>query len=222
MQAWIWFVVAFLVAVPLIVVGMVWIFKEKDKPSERKKESVSLPSNEEEIVVAEGFCTRFVNNTRVLLNIKALDGSQYDLPPLRETCVSLPDFEDVLVFLDQIPMFVVDKKLLSNPKVYIGSITTLDIMYQDLNGFLPVMDIPLIRIHNLTLVPLVFGNVSVPPNSAVQYKGSEGNGLAFGTVLQDSANIFRSVVLQKRVSDVYFGVVSSKPPALFSTQRFPQ
>ncbi|AHA45991.1 putative secreted protein [Insectomime virus] len=221
MQAWIWFVVALLIAVPILVIGLIWFLRRKDKTPD-KKSSVSLPSIDDDIVVSEGFCTKFVNNTRAPLNIKTLDGRQHDLPPLRETCVSLPDFEDVLVFLDQVPIFVVDKKLLSNPKVYLGSTTTLDIMYQDLNGFLPVMDIPLIRIHNLSLVPLAFGNVSVPPSSTVEYKGSEGNGLAFGTVLEDLTGIFRSIVLQKRVSDIYFGVVSSKPPALFSTQRFPQ
>lgn len=222
MQAWIWFVVVLFIALPIIVVGLVLFLRRKDEEIKDRKETVSFPKEEEQIVVAEGFCTKFVNNTRVLLNIKTLDGKQYDLPPLKETCVSLPDFEDVIVFLDQLPMFVVDKKLLSNPRVYLGSSTTLDIMYQDLNGFLPVMDIPLIRIHNLSLVPLVFGNLSVPPNTTIEYKGTEGNGLAFGTVLQDSAGIFRSIVLQKRVSDVYFGIVSSKPPALFSTQRFPQ
>lgn len=222
MQAWLWFFAAFLIAAVILSLGLVWFLKRKEEYTKDKKESIFLPSNEEEIVIAKGFCTKFVNNTRVLLNIKTLDGRQHELPPLKETCVSLPDFEDVIIFLDQVPIFIVDKKLLSNAKVYVGSSTTLDIMYQDLNGFLPVMDIPLIRIHNLSLVPLVFGNLSVPPNSTVQYKGTEGNGLAFGTVLQDSQGIFRSVVLQQRVSDVYFGVVSSKPPALFSTQRFPQ
>ncbi|ALX27576.1 putative secreted protein [Golden Marseillevirus] len=222
MQAWLWFVVALLAVTPLVVFLLIWMLRRDEKKKE-ERESVSLPSFEEEgVEVSPGFNTTFVNNTRVKLNIKALNGKQFDLAPLSATKVSLPDFEDVVIFWEQVPIFVVDKRLLSNSRVYLGSTTTLDIMYQDLNGFLPVMDIPVLRIHNLTLVPLVFGNVSVPPSSTVEYKGTEGNGLAFGTVIQDSTGVFRSVTLQQRVSDIFFGVVSSKPPALFSTQRFPQ
>ncbi|BAU80225.1 conserved putative secreted protein [Tokyovirus A1] len=219
MQAWIWFVVLFLIVGIVAALGVGWfVLWKKDEPQKRTAESVRFPSSDEVVDVADGFGVVFSNKTRLPLNIKAMGGKQFDLPPLQETMVFLPDFEDVLVFFDQIPIFVVDKKLLSNGKVYLGATTTLNIIYEDMNGFLPVMDIPVLRIHNLSLFPLTFGNVQVPPNTTVSYKGTEGNGIAFGTVLQDYAGIFRSVVVQQKISDVYFGIVSNKLPALFSTQ----
>ncbi|ADB04079.1 hypothetical protein MAR_ORF307 [Marseillevirus marseillevirus] len=219
MQAWIWFVVLFLIVGALLASLVAWLVLRKDKKEEKQAtETVRFPSSDEVVDVAEGFGVVFSNKTRIPLNIKSLGGRQFELPPLQETRVFLPDFEDVLVFVDQIPIFVVEKKLLSNGKVYLGATTTLNVIYEDLNGFLPVMDIPVLRIHNLSLFPLTFGNFQVPPNTTAEYKGTEGNGIAFGTVLQDDAGIFRSVVIQQKISDIYFGIVSNKLPALFSTQ----
>ncbi|AGV01670.1 hypothetical protein C8_321 [Cannes 8 virus] len=219
MQAWIWFVVLFLIVGALLASLVAWFVLRKDKKEEKQAtETVRFPSSDEVVDVAEGFGVVFSNKTRIPLNIKSLGGRQFELPPLQETRVFLPDFEDVLVFVDQIPIFVVEKKLLSNGKVYLGATTTLNVIYEDLNGFLPVMDIPVLRIHNLSLFPLTFGNFQVPPNTTAEYKGTEGNGIAFGTVLQDDAGIFRSVVIQQKISDIYFGIVSNKLPALFSTQ----
>lgn len=219
MQAWIWFIVLFLIIGILFAVGLGWfMLKKKDIPQKQTTGSVNFPSSDETVDIADGFGVIFSNKTRIPLNIKTVGGGQFDLPPLQETKVFLPDFEDVLVFVDQIPIFVVEKKLLANGKVYLGATTTLNVIYEDLNGFLPVMDVPVLRIHNLSLFPLTFGNFQVPPNSTMTYKGTEGNGIAFGTVLQDDAGIFRSVVVQQKISDIYFGIVSNKLPALFSTQ----
>nr|WQM87248.1 conserved putative secreted protein [Marseillevirus cajuinensis] len=218
MQAWIWFLVVFLVVAALLASLAGWyVLKREDKKNDEKS-SLTLPSSGEVVEIADGYGVIFSNKTRLPLNIKSVGGKQFDLPPLQETKVSLPDFEDVLVFFDQIPIFFVEKKLLSSGKVYLGATTTLNIIYEDLNGFLPVMDIPVLRIHNLSLFPLTFGNFQVPPNTTVEYKGTEGNGIAFGTILQDDAGIFRSVVIQQKISDIYFGIVSTKLPALFSTQ----
>lgn len=195
-----------------IVIGL-WTFLPSTKKEKKKDTFVSCPE-------PEGFentssCVFFVNRTKVPLSF----GGE-TISPKEEKRVCLGETQNSLVYLGEIPFLKFPKHFLKRGKIFLGSSTTLDVIYDDLNGFLPVMDIPVLRIHNLTLVPLVFGNVSVPPMTTIEYKGTEGNGISFGAVLQDSNGIFEPVVVQKRISDVYFGIVSNLLPSTFSTQRY--
>ncbi len=91
--------------------------------------------------------------------------------------------------------------------IYIGQVITKDNVRT--TDYWPIKDMPEIRIHNLTGIPLQFnGHIVVPPRQAITYTGREQSGIAAGFVLQNNENIFKKFQVKRPVTDVYYGVMS--------------
>ncbi len=77
-------------------------------------------------------------------------------------------------------------------------------------SYWPIKDMPEIRIHNLTGVPLSFnGHIVAPPREMTVYSGREQSGIAAGMELYNDEGIFDKFQIKRPITDIYYGIISN-------------
>lgn len=101
---------------------------------------------------------------------------------------------------------------------HIGMITTR-IMYGEKDITSSVMadqGMYFLRIHNMTDQSLCLNFIGIiPPKSYVLWGGYSHEGISFGTTLEDILQDYPKFVIEKPVSDVYYGYVSEIQQKLY-------
>ncbi len=134
--------------------------------------------------------------------IKAKTSTSIDIPIENVYRPKLRFLLDGKIFADYV-------LTLNEQILYIGLVTT---KYQYMaTSYWPIKDMPELRIHNLTAVPLSFnGHIVVPPREMMTYEGREQSGIAAGFVMNNDEDIFLPFQIRRPVTDIYYGIISNQ------------
>lgn len=80
-------------------------------------------------------------------------------------------------------------------------------------------------IHNLGNEPLTFnGHIHVPPKSTIRYDGTGSfapSGVAIGMTLKNDEGYYADFLIDRKLSDVYYGVVFKESVPLYQGSQYP-
>jgi hypothetical protein len=62
-------------------------------------------------------------------------------------------------------------------------------------------------------------NILIPPKKSFLYYGEYQNGIPLGTILKDFSGVLRDYTINIPVTDIFFGLISDMPVALYSRTR---
>lgn len=103
-------------------------------------------------------------------------------------------------------------------RIYVGQVIAKDQVMS--SAYFVWIDMPQITIHNLTGRCLGFnGHIVVPARTSITYTGREQDGIQLGFVLKNDDGIYQDFKITKKITDVYYGVISDEQIPAF-TQRY--
>jgi len=162
------------------------------------------------------YFTKLINYSNVGLDVIHPNGITYKLPA--KSSLNVEIFNQIrLMYGDMVfGDYVTD--LQSNTTeypttLYIGRAIAKRQIYA--TGYPVIKDnMPEIRIHNLTSIPLKFNKrrgdryLLAEPRTMTTYTGYEQNGIDTGFVLKNEDGIFDDFVINKKITDIYYGIIS--------------
>jgi hypothetical protein len=137
---------------------------------------------------------------------------------LRNVASSKPIEEDI--FYDYL---ITDPK---EPDIHVGMVTT-----KKLNYLSPTVfgggshEITQLWIHNRGKVPLSFnGHINVPAGETIIYDGTGSfapSGVSIGSSLKNDNGYYGDLLIDRKISDVYYGVISKKSLPVYQGSQYP-